>query len=323
MTEVAKKIIAGDFTPVVPVTSWDEIGVLARTFNLMTGELKRFTENLRRSEEKYRGIFEYALEGLYQSSFEEQGRFLSANPALARILGYDSPEELLAGITDIKHQFYVNPTDRDVLLAAILNHRKGFGFEVQCYRKDGSKIWISISARLRYDGMGKPDVIEGFISDITSRKRAEEALAESQNFLDEIIDNVGDPMFVKEEHYRWILVNKAMCAFMGRSHRDLLGKTDYELFTGMEADRFRASDEQLLASGREYASEELFTGAQGTVRSIVTKKTLYTDKNGNNRIAFEVVIDNARFVPSSTRNNNDNAQPVNNDFAEIDDDLPF
>jgi len=281
MTEVAKRIIDGDFSPVVPVTSRDEIGVLARTFNLMTGELKRFMEGLRESEEKYRGIFEHALEGLYQSSLEDNGRFLNANPALARILGYGSPGELIASITDIRHQFYVNSSDRDILIAAISNNRKAFGFEVQVYRRDGQKIWIAISARLRYDDMGKPDVIEGFITDITSRKRVEEALAESRNFLDEIIDNVGDPMFVKEQQYRWVLVNKAMCAFMGRSRQELLGKTDFELFPESEAGRFRASDERILVSGMEYVNEEPFTDAQGTVHIIAAKKTLYTDKNGD------------------------------------------
>lgn len=278
MTEVATKIIAGDLNQVVPVTSQDEIGVLARTFNLMTGELHRFMEGLRESEEKYRGIFENALEGLYQSSLE--GRFLDANPALAHILGYDSPEELIAGITDIRHQFYVNPEDRDILLAAISNHKKAFGFEVQAYRRDGRTIWISISARLRYDQEGKPELIEGFITDITARKQAEEALAESRNYLDEIINSVGDPMFVKDRQHRWVLVNNAMCAIMGRSRNELLGKTDYDYHLKHEADIFWAKDELVFADGMVNINEETYTDSQGFIHTILTKKTLYTDKNG-------------------------------------------
>lgn len=278
MTEVAKKIIAGDLNQVVPVTSQDEIGVLARTFNLMTGELHRFMEGLRESEEKYRGIFENALEGLYQSSLE--GRFLDVNPALAHILGYDSPEELIAGITDIRHQFYVNPEDRDVLLAAVSNHKQAFGFEVRCYRKDGRPIWISISARLRYDQAGKPDFIEGFITDITARKQAEEALAESRNYLDEIINSVGDPMFVKDRQHRWVLVNNAMCSTMGRSRSELLGKSDYDYHLKNEADTFWAKDELVFADGTVNISEETYTDTQEFIHTIITKKTLYTDKNG-------------------------------------------
>jgi len=278
MTEVAQKIIAGDLNQVVPVTSQDEIGVLARTFNLMTGELHRFMEGLRESEEKYRGIFENALEGLYQSSLE--GRFLDANPALAHILGYSSPEELIAGITDIRHQFYVNPEDRDILLAAVSNHKQASGFEVQVYRKDGRPIWISISARLRYDQEGKPELIEGFITDITARKRAEEDLEESRNYLDEIINSFGEPMFVKDRQHRWVLVNNALCAFMGRSREELLGKTDHDYFPEAEADVFYAKDELVLVSGKESVNEESLTDAQGMTHTILTQKNLYTDKNG-------------------------------------------
>lgn len=276
MTEVAGKIMGGDFNQIIQVASADDIGILARTFNLMTGELNRVMEGLKSSEEKFRGIFENALEGLYQSTLD--GRFISVNPALASILGYDSPADLIAGITDISRQLYVNPEDRDRLLAAIMDHGKAFGFEVQYYRRDGSKIWISISARFRYDEQGNPTVIEGFLTDINTRKQAEEALAESRIYLDEIINAIGDPLFVKDRQHRWVLVNNALCVFMGRSRNELLGKTDYDYFPPSEADVFWAKDEFVLHNRQESINEETFTDARGVVHSIVTKKTLYVDK---------------------------------------------
>lgn len=282
MTEVADKMIEGDFDQVVPVQSGDEIGILARTFNRMNDELKRFMTGLQRSEEKYRGIVENALEGIYQSSLE--GRFLSANPALAQILGYATPEELIASITDIKQQFYVHPADRDVLLEAITRERRAFGFEIQCYRKDGSVIWVAISARLRYDEGGNREVIEGFMSDITTRKQAEEVLAESRNYLDGIINSFGDPLFVKDQSHRWVLVNDAMCAMMGCFRTQLIGKSDYDYFPKEEADVFWAKDAEVFASGVENINEELLTDSRGFTRTIVTKKTLYTDKNDNKYI---------------------------------------
>ena len=282
MTEAAEQIIGGDFTQTVPVTSSDEIGILAQTFNVMTGALEHSTERLRQSEEKYRGIVENALEGLYQSSLE--GRFLSANPALASILGYDSPQDLIESITDIRHQFYVNPKDRSTLLAAIFNHQKAFGFEVEVYRKDGRRIWISISARLRHNEHGRPGVIEGFITDIDKRKRAEEALAESRTYLNEIIDSVGDPLFVKDQGHRWVLVNNALCTLMGRDRSELLGKSDYDFFPRAEADVFWAKDEQVFASGVENINEESFTDGRGVQHTILTKKTRYTDKRGDQYI---------------------------------------
>lgn len=172
MTRVAEKIIRGDLNQVVDVKSHDEIGVLARTFNLMTDKINQSMENLRRSEEKYRGIFENALEGLFQNSV--RGRFLSANPAMANILGYDSPEELIATTNNIKNQLFVNPDISEELITTMAEQGNVSGYEVQVYRKDGVKIWISISARMVYDDAGKPVFIEGSLTDISRRKRAEE-----------------------------------------------------------------------------------------------------------------------------------------------------
>jgi PAS domain S-box-containing protein len=282
MTEVAEKIIAGDLNQVVEVESHDDIGILAHTFNLMTGNLKQSMEGLSKSEEKYRGIFENALEGLFQTTID--GRFLSANPAMAQILGYDSPEELISSVTEIRQQLYVNPEDRDKIVSAISKHREVIGREIQFYRKDKQKIWISISARLARNDAGKPAFIEGFLTDISDRKQAEEALAESRDYLHEIISSIADPMFVKDRQHRWVLVNNALCTFMGHTRAELLGKSDYNYFPKNEADVFWSKDELVLTSGAENINEEPFTDAQGIVHTIVTKKTLYIDKKGEKYI---------------------------------------
>ncbi len=278
MTEVAERIIQGDLDQVVDVQSHDEIGSLARTFNLMTGKLRHSIEGLRKSEEKYRGIFENAIEGVFQINLE--GRILNANPALARILGHESAEEL----TNVRQHLYLNPNDRDRLLAHILKNRKAHRFEIQLYRKDGEKIWASISARMVNGDDGRPAWIEGFLMDASDRKHAEEALAESRNYLDEIINAVADPMFVKDRGHRWVLVNNAMCAFVGHAREELLGKTEHDFFAPDEADVFWATDELVLNSGKENISEASFTDAQGGVHTIVTKKTLYADKKGEHFI---------------------------------------
>ncbi len=130
----------------------------------------------RRAEEKYRSIFENAVEGIFQTTVD--GRFLTANPALARMFGYESPEELLEAVSDIGHELYVEAERRTELYR--LAQQNGFvsGFEVQMYRKDGSPMWASMSARAIYDGAGEISCYEGTIEDITARKRAEEALRE-------------------------------------------------------------------------------------------------------------------------------------------------
>src|SRR5207249_756164 len=132
---------------------------------------------LRAAEANYRSIFENAVEGIFQSS---EGRFITVNPATARILGYNSPREVIEKITDIEHQLYVHPEDRAE--AARLEAEQGIlkGFEFEAYRRDGERIWLSANRRSVRDENGAEIYREGSLEDITERKRAEEALRESE-----------------------------------------------------------------------------------------------------------------------------------------------
>ena len=104
-------------------------------------------EALRRAEQKYRSIFENATEGVFQTT--PDGQYLSANPALARMYGYDSPEELLAALTDISRQLYVQAGRRAEFTLAMLQNGQVLDFESQIYRRDGTIIWISENAHVR------------------------------------------------------------------------------------------------------------------------------------------------------------------------------
>lgn len=129
---------------------------------------------LRRAEQKYRSIFENASEGIFQTT--PDGRYLSANPALARMYGYDSPAELLSALTDIDHQLYVKPGRRAEFTSAMRQAGQLSEFESQVYRRDGGTLWISENARAVYDDVsGELLYYEGMVLDITRRKSAEEA----------------------------------------------------------------------------------------------------------------------------------------------------
>jgi len=151
---------------------------LARLTSAIERELRdaNVRRERRRAEEKYRSIFENALEGIFQTTVD--GRFVTANPAMARMLGYESPEELLGAISNIRNQLYVEPERREEFYRRAL--RDGFvgGFEVQMRRKDGNPVWVSANARAIYDAGGCILSYEGTVEDITERKRAEEALRE-------------------------------------------------------------------------------------------------------------------------------------------------
>ena len=183
LTVVARQVANGNLDAKAQVESNDEIGVLAEAFNSMTSRLVETLKGLRASEENYRGIFENAVEGMYQTSFE--GRLLNANPALARILGFVSPDELVASLINVRQQLYVYPQERDRFLDLILKQGLILGEEFQFYRKDRQQIWVSINARLVRDEAGAPQFIEGFITDITERKRAEEEIRKLNEELEQ------------------------------------------------------------------------------------------------------------------------------------------
>jgi len=142
---------------------------------------KKAEEALKNSELKYRNIFENAVEGIYQSTIE--GRFITANAALARMAGYDSPEELIESIKDIGTLLYIHPEDRKRFLE--IRDAKGFvdDFEVEFYKKDGSTFWGVINARTVKDEQGEILCLEGLIEDITIRKHVEEQLHKTLKIL--------------------------------------------------------------------------------------------------------------------------------------------
>jgi len=146
--------------------------VLQQAFALLASE-----EKLQESEEKYRSIFENIVEGIFQTTPE--GHFISVNPAMARIHGFSSPEEMMTSITNIGEQLYLNPEDRKRYRAVLEEHRAVNGFEAQVYRKDGSIIWTSTSSHTVKDATGKVLHFEGTVEDITERRQAEEKLRKS------------------------------------------------------------------------------------------------------------------------------------------------
>jgi PAS domain S-box-containing protein len=141
-------------------------------------EKHRAQSALAESEARWRAIFENAVFGMYQTS--PDGRFILANPTLARILGYDSPEELLNTVTDIRTQVYVNPEDRDRFRQLVESSGYLFGFEVPARRKDDSVVYVSLSGRVFRDPSGKPLYYEGFVEDLTVQKQMEAQVRQSQ-----------------------------------------------------------------------------------------------------------------------------------------------
>ena len=117
--------------------------------------------------------------------------------------------------------------------------------------------------------------------DIARRQYAEKELETSRDFLGKILNSIADPIFVKDREHRFALVNDAQCALIGKPRDEILGRTDYDFFPREQVDFFWERDNQVFATGEEDHSEEVITDSDGQDRIIITKKTRYTDGNGN------------------------------------------
>lgn len=141
-------------------------------------ERKRAEEALQAAEEKYRGIFENALEGIYQST--PDGKYISANPALARMFGFDSPQELINTRNHITNQEYVTPQSRADFVRELEGRGVVQSFEYQAYRRDGKAIWVSANAHAVRDSEGRILYFEGTVQDITQHRELEQQLRQMQ-----------------------------------------------------------------------------------------------------------------------------------------------
>jgi len=145
---------------------------------------KEAEEALRQSEERFRGIFENAIEGIFQT--RPDGRFVSCNPSLARLLGVSSPDALLRNPDLRSTRFYVDPRHREEMLRILLKDGRDVrNFETQLQRLDGTVVWVSINSRLSRSADQEP-LIDGTMEDISARKSLELQLLHSQK-----LDAVG------------------------------------------------------------------------------------------------------------------------------------
>ena len=180
-------------------------GGLMITYSDVT-EARQAEVALRRHEKAYRDIFESAPEGIYRSSVE--GRYLQVNPAFARMLGYDDPDDMIESITDIGAQLYRDPALRRSLISLWKQKERVDGLESEVLRKDGSTIWIIESFRPVLDESGNVTYFDGFVRDITARRHAEAAQERSQQLLMDALESISEGFSWFDEQDRMILSNR-------------------------------------------------------------------------------------------------------------------
>ena len=220
-----------DLNQRIEFESSDEVGVLASAFNSMIQSLKTYYDGLeetnrslnaemarrRKAEDKYRGIFENAVEGIFQTT--PQGQFISSSPSLASMLGYDSPDELMGSISDLGKQLYADAGRRKELLSRLEQEDTISNYESRLRRKDGRIIWASLNVRAVRDTAGRLSVLEGFLTDITARKQAEEALQKHREQLEEQVQARTAELTIAKEQAE--SANKAKSEFLANMSHEL------------------------------------------------------------------------------------------------------
>ncbi len=203
-----------------------QIRVICGTFQDVTAR-RAVQSALRQSEARYRSIFDNALEGIYQST--PDGRFLSVNASMARILRYDGPADLMASVRDIGRDLYTDPRDRKRYMELLEEHVHVMGFETQVRRKDGSLIWVTLNSTLVTDASTRSPCLLGTMEDISLRKRFENSLIESDQRLRNLLQRISCIAVSLDRQGRIVFTNPFLQELTGWSERELQGHDWFEM----------------------------------------------------------------------------------------------
>jgi PAS domain S-box-containing protein len=218
------------------------------------------------------------VEGIFQTT--PDGRCLSANPAFARICGYDSPEELIATVQNIGRSIYVNPNRRAEFIRLMEQNDVVTGFESEAYRKDGTQIWISENVRAIRDANGRLICYEGTVEDITLRKTAEDRLRDSEALYHSLVENLPQNIFRKDLSERFTFANQRFCQTLGKPLAEIIGKTDFDFFAPDLAAKYQEDDRRVLATGQIFETVEENQPAGGEKIYVQVVKTPLYDAKG-------------------------------------------
>jgi PAS domain S-box-containing protein len=296
-----RKLAGGEKETSIPATDVNnEIGDIARAaevFRRTLAEADAAREaavhalaEQRLAEESYRKLFEGSVDGIYVTT--PDGQLLDANPALARIIGYDTSSELMHEIGDIARTIYVDPKARAEYQLRMERDGTVRGFEYQVRQRDRAVLWLSDSATAVRDENGHVVRYEGVVRDITDQRRAEEAIAEGRRVLQLVVDTVPAVINVKNADLRYILMNRYMAGIFGIEPGDAIGRTTSDLMSHYGAAKTDESDRRVLESGKELGFyEEEYEDSSGVMRQWLVNKLPIRGVDGRIENIVTVALD--------------------------------
>jgi PAS domain S-box-containing protein len=224
--------------------------------SLDMSERRQAEESLRRSEERYRGIFENAPVGIFQSTLE--GRYLAVNPAMAEMLGYASPREVVAGVQSIAHDIFVHPEQRVDILRRFQAGEEVVKTEIPFRRRNGEVRTANAYFRVIRE-QGKAVHLEGFVEDITERKKAEDNLAAEKQFSDTAIDSLPGLFYLFDDQGHLLRWNRNFEEVSGYAPDELLGMKPQDFLLGQEKQEALDAIEEAMRTGAAFLKADFIT----------------------------------------------------------------
>ncbi len=213
---------------------------------------KRNEDLLRETEEKYRGIFENAPDGIYQTTPE--GKFITANPAMAKIFGYNTPEELITSVTDIGAQLYLNPTARLEVMDLLRREGKVIGYEIETVKNNREVIWVLTTVKCVYNEKGEIKYFEGTVKDITEQKKAERQIIKERELVNTFINSLPGVFYLYNKAGKFLRWNTNFETVTGYTTEEVSSMNPLQFFEGTERDLVASQINNVFIKG--YAEVE-------------------------------------------------------------------
>ena len=265
-----------------------------------TGLLLSATMSERREAARVHGLLASVVESSSDAIISKttDGVITSWNNGAEYLFGYEAAEALG------KHIGIIFPEGKSAEEQDIMNRIKS-GKRVKHYdtvrvNKAGQRIDVSVSVSPIFDAHRRVTGASTVVRDITGRKAAEKKLASAQKYLEDILNHIPDPIFIKDRQHRWIGGNAAFWQLMNGPPEKFIGKSDYDFFPKAEADHFWGVDDRVFSSGKVDISEEPLTDAKGELHVLSTKKTTFLDDK-NEQFLVGVIRDITQLKKTEER----------------------
>ncbi|MGD9364704.1 MAG: PAS domain S-box protein [Desulfobacteraceae bacterium] len=234
LTDAADRMASGDLDTALPSASVRELQSLSGSFDRMRRELKQQTATLQKSESRYRSLLTRLPIGVYRNTPGPSARFLMANEAISKMFGYESPEQFMqSNVSDL----YVDRAEMEAFSKQLLAQGSVNAAMLRVKKRDGSPFWASVTARAVRNDQGEIKYFEGIIEDITERKRAEQALRESEEKYRSLVETTSDWIWETDKKGTYTYSSPTVTDLLGYKPEEIIGKTPFDFMPSEEAKR--------------------------------------------------------------------------------------